>query len=105
MVKNKFCLGMVMLREATIFNINPDPKNIEVLAKGTEIKGLINIEQVFISGKQISCRQEAIQVLGNFFTHWLKQSQILITKVWPLKWFKLTLKSFSEQRMFSVNNL
>ena len=103
MVKNIFCLSLVIFQGTTIPFV--DLNYTEFLAEGTAIGDLINANKVLIKGKQTLSEQEAIQVLGDVYTYWVELSQILTTNIWPSELSKFTANVFFAQRKFYINAL
>ena len=79
--------------------------NPEFLAEGTAIEDLLNPDRVLIGGNSTNSGNNAVSILVDIYSKWVKRDRIITTNLWSSELSKLASNAMLAQRISSINSL
>tara|TARA_X000000950_G_C13906882_1_gene657253 strand:- start:586 stop:1956 length:1371 start_codon:yes stop_codon:yes gene_type:complete len=79
--------------------------NPEFLAEGTAIDDLLDPDRVLIGGNSTSSGNNAVNLLVDIYSKWVKRDKIITTNLWSSELSKLASNAMLAQRISSINSL
>jgi UDPglucose 6-dehydrogenase len=79
--------------------------NPEFLAEGTAINDLLYPDRVLIGGNSTNSGNNAVGLLVDIYSKWVKRDKIITTNLWSSELSKLASNAMLAQRISSINSL
>ena len=79
--------------------------NPEFLAEGTAINDLLYPDRVLIGGNSTNSGNNAVGILVDIYSKWVKRDKIITTNLWSSELSKLASNAMLAQRISSINSL